>query len=184
MYKSMVVTSAIMLLLSGCGTARKDKTAEPAPISVTSSAFKDGELIPQPHTCDGANISPDLSWSGVPSGAQSLALIVDDPDAPEKAFTHWVVFNMPTTITSLPQAASDEHITDLGAAFGKNDFGKLEHGGACPPQGDKPHRYIFTLYALDAKLDLAAGASKDEVVKAMEGHVVGQGKLTGTYVRS
>jgi len=183
MYKSMVVTSALMLLLSGCGPTKKG-AAEPAKIQVTSSAFSQDGLIPQPHTCDGVNISPDISWSGVPSGTQSFALILEDPDAPEKAFTHWVVFNLPSTTIDLPQAISEDKISELGAAQGVNDFGKLGYGGACPPVGDKAHRYVFTLYALNKKLDLASGASKDDVIKAMEGHIIGQGSLTGTYVRS
>jgi len=151
-------------------------------LSISSPAFQDGERIPAKYTCQGQDISPPLKWSQVPNETQSLALIVDDPDAPSGVFTHWVIFNLPPDSRELPEAVPAASQLPSGALQGKNDFGKIGYGGPCPPPG-YPHRYRFTLYALDRHLELKAGSSKQQVLHTMEGHVLAQGQLTGTYQR-
>ena len=151
-------------------------------LSLSSIAFQDGEIIPAKYTCEGQDISPPLMWSELPQGTQSLALIVDDPDAPGGVFTHWVVFNILPDSRQLPEAIPTQAQLSSGALQGKNDFGRIGYGGPCPPLG-RPHRYRFTLYALDRALGLKAGVSKKQVVDAMQGHILAQGQLTGTYQR-
>ncbi len=152
---------------------------------LTSGAFKEGGTIPARHSCDGADTSPPLAWSGTPAGAVAFALIADDPDAPAGTWVHWVLFNLPGTLTSLPEAVpKTDQLRDFGAALqGRNDFRKVGYGGPCPPPG-RPHRYFFKLYVLDAALPLKAGASKQEVERAMRGHVLAEATLMGTYART
>jgi Raf kinase inhibitor-like YbhB/YbcL family protein len=145
-------------------------------IQITSTAFSDGGTIPQKYTCDGENVSPPLAWAGIPAGTRGLALIVDDPDAPRGTWVHWVMFNIPAGQASLPEGAQG-----MGTQ-GVTDFGNAAYGGPCPPAG-KPHRYFFKLYALDSSLSLKAGATKAEVEKAMQGHILVQGQLMGKYGR-
>ena len=145
-------------------------------ILLNSSAFTDGETIPKKYTCDGQDVSPPLSWSGVPTGTRSLLLIVDDPDAPRGTWVHWVLLDMPPDLQGLPEGAQGEGIE------GKNDFGRQGYGGPCPPRGSN-HRYYFKLYALDSALGLKAGATKGEAEKAMQGHVIAWGQLMGRYGR-
>ncbi len=151
-------------------------------IQLSSTAFKESEAIPVTYTCDGENISPPLSWASVPQGTQSLALIVDDPDAPSGTFVHWVAFNLSPTMSSLSEGASTSGSQDTFGTPGTNSFRKSGYGGPCPPKG-KPHRYFFNFYALDSMLGLKSGASKADVEKAMQGHILGQGQLMGTYGR-
>jgi Raf kinase inhibitor-like YbhB/YbcL family protein len=151
-------------------------------LSISSPAFQDGERIPAKYTCEGQNVSPQLEGSGVPEKAQSLALIMDDPDAPGGTFTHWVIFNTPPDSLTSPEAVPTEPQLSCGTQQGINDFGTIGYGGPCPPPG-RPHRYRFTLYALDQPLDLKAGASKEQLLGAMEGHIIEQARLTGTYQR-
>jgi Raf kinase inhibitor-like YbhB/YbcL family protein len=146
-----------------------------------STAFQDGGLIPRPHTCDGRDISPALSWTGVPEKAASLTLIMDDPDAPRKIWVHWVLFDLPASTTYLPEAVPPRSTLDGGGAHGINDFGNLGYGGPCPPPGT--HNYVFTLYALDGMLGLRPRATKEQVVGAMKGHVLSQARLIGRYSR-
>lgn len=147
-----------------------------------SDAFQAGETIPQPYTCDGDDVSPALRWSEPPAGTQSLALIFDDVDAPGRTWVHWVLFNIPASTRALPEGIADgATVTGLGM-HGSNSWKALGYGGPCPPKGS-PHRYTFRLYALDAMLDLAAGASRAELDEAMEGHILGQGKLVGLFGR-
>src|SRR5437763_1291981 len=150
--------------------------------SLSSSAFKEGATIPGKYTCDGADVSPSLGWSGAPPGTVAFALISDDPDAPAGTWVHWVIYNLPVSVTSLPEAVpTSETVPSLGGALqGKNDFRKIGYGGPCPPPG-KPHHYHFTLYALDAALPLQAGATKAEVQRAMQGHILGTAVIVGTY---
>jgi Raf kinase inhibitor-like YbhB/YbcL family protein len=150
-------------------------------IALTSTSFLDGERIPSTYTCDGADISPPLSWGQLPKATQSLALICDDPDAPRR-FTHWVLFNIPPDSRELHQGISDSDELENGARQGVNDFGLVGYGGPCPP-GGSPHRYYFTVYALDAVLDLPAGTSKKQLLDGMESHVLGEGQLVGLYQR-
>lgn len=149
-----------------------------------SAAFLDGAPIPARHTCDGDNTSPPLAWSGVPAGAQSLALIVDDPDAPDPArpmrvWVHWVLYNIPVHVVALPEGGARSPVPS-GAREGLHDGGEPGYDGPCPPIGQ--HRYFHTLYALDALLpDLGANAQKQDVMSAMEGHVLATAGLMGTY---
>ena len=151
-------------------------------MNLQSSAFADGSPIPKKYTADGADISPPLAWSDVPAGTQAFALICDDPDAPRGTWVHWVLFNLPAGVTSLPEAYPASTTRPDGTVSGKNDFGKLGYGGPSPPRG-KPHRYFFKLLALDAPLTLAKGASKAQAEQAMQGHVLGQAQWMGTYQR-
>lgn len=145
-------------------------------IQLTSSAFEHGGTIPQKYTCDGADISPPLAWSSVPQATQSLALIMDDPDAPLGTWVHWVLFDIPAEVRELPEGA-----TELGVD-GQNSWRRTGYGGPCPPPG-KPHRYIFKLYALDTQLNLQAGVDRKAVERAMQGHILVQGELMGMYGR-
>ncbi len=150
-------------------------------IKLTSAAFQEGGSIPRQYTCDGQNISPPLEWDTVPARAKTIVLIADDPDAPAKTWVHWVIFDIPATAKSLPENISPNKSTAVGGKQGTNDFKKLGYGGPCPPSGT--HRYYFKIYALDKALELAGEVTKDQVLKAMDGHVLGQGQLMGTYRR-
>jgi Raf kinase inhibitor-like YbhB/YbcL family protein len=151
-------------------------------LSISSPAFQDGERIPAKYTCEGQNVSPQLECSGVPEKAQSFALIMDDPDAPAGVFTHWVIFNSPPDSLTSPEAVPTEPQLSCGTQQGRNDAGRIGYYGPCPPPG-RPHRYRFTLYALDKKLDLKAGASKEQLLEAMQGHILEQAQLIGIYQR-
>ena len=151
-------------------------------INLTSTAFTDGSTIPKQHTGDGADTSPPLHWSEPPKTTKSFALICDDPDAPRRTWVHWAIFNLPADSRELKEAVPGSDVLANGAKQGKNDFGNVGYGGPAPPPG-KPHRYFFKIYALDTVLDLPAGASKDEVLAALKGHVVGDGQLVGKYGR-
>jgi Raf kinase inhibitor-like YbhB/YbcL family protein len=150
-------------------------------LQITSSAFLDGAMIPGRYTCDGPDVSPDLSWSGVPDRSKSLALICDDPDAPVGTWVHWVLFNIPAGEKELPAEIAPEATLPNGAKHGTNDFRRLGYGGPCPPGGT--HRYFFKLYALDSVLSLESGATKDQVEEAMKGHILAEGQLMGKYKR-
>lgn len=161
---------------------KKTMSAKPAGIKLRSPAFEDSGIIPKLYTCDGEDISPQLEWSGVPEDAVSLALIVDDPDAPMGTFVHWVLYNLPANITALPERMPSDAKLETGALQGKTDFGKKPgYGGPCPPAGT--HRYFFKLYALDTNLPLEPGATKKQLLKAMEGHILSEGQLVGHYQR-
>ncbi|MGE0206518.1 MAG: YbhB/YbcL family Raf kinase inhibitor-like protein [Candidatus Babeliales bacterium] len=150
---------------------------------IASASFEDNHALPAKYTCEGENRSPELHWSGVPAGTQSLALLVDDPDAPGgKPFVHWIVFNIPASLKSLPEGVKLKNIAP-DAKEGKNDFGDSAYGGACPPKGHGIHHYVFTLYALDIKLNLQEGVSKQEFLQAMQGHVLKKAQITGLYQR-
>ena len=154
-----------------------------AHMQLTSIAFKDGAAIPAKYTCDATNVSPPLKWTGVPANARSLALIVDDPDAPVGTWVHWVLYDLAPTVTELPEDVPKSQVIAGGANQGLNDFRQLGYGGPCPPPG-KPHRYFFKLYALDAMLDLKPGLTKKELERAMQTHILAQAQLVGTYQRS
>ena len=150
-------------------------------ITITSSVFAEGALIPKKYTCDAEDISPDLKWSGVPKEAKSLALICDDPDAPVGTWVHWVLFNIPADVTTLAAGVPSDPVLKNGARHGKNDFRKLGYGGPCPPGGT--HRYFFKIYALDTLLTLESGSTKAQLVAAMKGHLLAEGQLMGKYKR-
>jgi Raf kinase inhibitor-like YbhB/YbcL family protein len=151
-------------------------------LELTSTAFGEGEPIPEQYTGDGRNASPPLQWQDPPAGTHNLALICEDPDAPRGTFTHWVAFNLPADSRGLGEGVPAETTLPDGTAQGVNDFGKVGYGGPKPPPG-KPHRYVFTLYALDGPLDLRPGATRSQLLAAMKGHVLGEARLTGTYGR-
>jgi Raf kinase inhibitor-like YbhB/YbcL family protein len=150
-------------------------------MQIMSSAFKDGTEIPQEYTCDSEDVSPPLEWNSIPEGTETFALICDDPDAPMGTWVHWVVFNIPGDIMLLPERVPPERELDNGAIQGMNDFKKIGYGGPCPPSGT--HRYFFKIYALDTHLDLPSGATKDHLMLAMEGHVLDESHVMGTYRR-
>ena len=157
-------------------------SAASASLSVTSSAFPAGGSIPAKYSCEGANVSPALEWSGTPATTKSLALLCEDPDAPAGTWTHWVLFNLPASTTALPEKMDTAATLSSGAKQGTNDFQKTGYGGPCPPPG-KPHRYFFRLYALDIDLALKPGATRKDLLHAMEHHIVAEGQLMGTYQR-
>lgn len=151
-------------------------------LQVTSTAFQEGLPIPPRFTCTEQDLSPALAWTGAPGGTKSFALICDDPDAPMGTWVHWVIFNLPADSTGLPEGVPIEPMLATGAVQGKNSWKKIGYGGPCPPPG-KPHRYFFKLYALDRTLPLDAQAGKRDVESAMQGHILAQGQLMGTYRR-
>jgi len=147
-------------------------------LKLVISAFPEGGAIPQKYTCDGNNIAPAVEWSGAPTQTKSFALILDDPDAPSGLFTHWLLYNIPATVHAL----EENYRPSSPTATGTNDFGKRGYGGPCPPSGT--HRYFFKLLALDTpKLDLAAGARRSDVDRALRGHVVEESQYMGRYER-
>ena len=143
-------------------------------IQLTSDAFANGQSIPAKYTCKGKNISPALAWTEPPAGTQSFALILDDPDAPAGTWVHWVLFNIPASTRTL-----QEDLSVSGMSVGKNSWGDMRYGGPCPPSGT--HRYFFKLYALDSNLSLSPGATKDQLLQAMDGHILAQAELMGTF---
>jgi len=151
-------------------------------IPMSSAAFSAGGAIPRKFTCDGPDLSPQLSWNAPPAGTQSFALIMDDPDAPVGTWVHWVLYDVPANVLELPEGVAKDEQLSSGARQGRNDFGKIGYGGPCPP-GGKPHRYFFKLYALDIKLGLRASATKADVERAMKGHILAQAELIGKYGR-
>ena len=187
----------LIFLVSGCGaspapTPTAEATVPTSPavsqeegqevvFELTSIAFAHEEPIPVKHTCDGEDISPPLQWSDPPAGTQSFALIADDPDAPRGTWIHWVLYNLPSEARALAEAVpSDADLPD-GSRHGENSWGRMDYGGPCPPSGT--HRYVFKLYALDMALDLEASATKDQLLQAMDEHILAQTELIGTYTR-
>ena len=182
----LLLLVAHLPLVAGAGPAAGQAAKEVRTMAfiLGSSAFEHGAPIPARHTCDGEDLSPRLEWTDPPAGTKSLALLVDDPDAPVGNWVHWVVFDLPASARSLPEGIpKDGRLpTPAGGIQGKNDFGKLGWGGPCPPPG-KPHRYFFKLLALDATLGLPPGASETDVERAARGHVLAEAELFGTYAR-
>ncbi|OGY22973.1 MAG: phosphatidylethanolamine-binding protein [Candidatus Woykebacteria bacterium RBG_13_40_15] len=145
-------------------------------MKITSTAFEQNQAIPSKYTCDGQDIIPSLLFSEIPSGSQSLVLTVVDPDSPSGHFTHWVVWNIPADTKEI-----SEGMLPAGLVEGKNDFGKTGYGGPCPSQGT--HHYVFNLYALDTKLDLSTGMSREELEDTMSNHIISHTELVGFYKR-
>ncbi len=150
--------------------------------TIQSTAFKEGGEIPLQYTCDGKDISPELSWSGEPEGTKSFALICDDPDAPVGTWVHWVMYNISSQTHELLRGIPKVKELPDGARQGINDFKRIGYGGPCPPKGPA-HRYYFKLYAVDKKLDLSPGATKQQLLNALKGHVLGETHLMGRYGR-
>lgn len=149
---------------------------------ISSTAFEQNQPVPSKYTCDGANISPPLSFSDIPSETQSLVLIVDDPDAPAKTWVHWLVWNIDPAATGAEEGSAPAGPEGNTAVEGTTDFGTIGYGGPCPPSGT--HRYFFRLYALDTMLELDASATKPQLEGAMEGHILDQAELIGLYQRA
>ena len=172
---SRVVPSLVALLVGlggGCAMA----------FELQSPAFGRGGDIPVKHTCDGQDRSPGLRWSDPPAGTKGFALVADDPDAPAGTWVHWVIYNIPAALRELPEGVvTRDTVAGIGTQ-GMNDFERAGYGGPCPPPGPA-HRYFFKLYALDAELKLAPRKTKADLLKSMEGHVLGQAELMGRYRR-
>jgi Raf kinase inhibitor-like YbhB/YbcL family protein len=176
-------TLAALLTLTLAAPAWAQKGAAPMSLSISSTSFSNNGEIPSQYTCEGKDVSPALAFAGVPAGAKSLALIVDDPDAPDPAapkmtWVHWVLYNLPPDAKGLPEAVTQKDLP-AGTKSGENDFKKTSYGGPCPPIGR--HRYFFKLYALDAQLPDLGNATKAKLEKAMQGHVLAKAELVGTY---
>ncbi len=166
----------------------QENKAEKSKLELTSS-FKDGQPLSPIHSWKAENVPPTLTWSHIPEGTKSFVLIMDDPDAPDpkvpgktKTWVHWVVFNIPATVTGITESLGRKRTLPDGTTQGINDFGKIGYDGPYPPVG-KAHRYFFKLYALDSMLKLSAGSTKEDVEAAMEGHTLGSAQIMGTYAR-
>jgi len=202
MLMRFVYAILIALILVGCAAEKERIVEEKAlpeeteTVAITESeavkeislkvesVFSNGGKIPSKYTCDGADVSPPLQINGISGEAKTIALIVDDPDAPAGVFTHWVIWNIPAEkIVSIPEnlPKSPEIDEPVIALQGKNNFGKIGYNGPCPPSGE--HRYFFKVYVLDTELNLNPGITKDELLKAIEGHVIQYAELYGVYSR-
>jgi Raf kinase inhibitor-like YbhB/YbcL family protein len=168
------------LLLFGLISCFVQQTyAELAPFTVTSSAVNDGDALPSRYTCDGKDIQPEISWKNVPANTKSFALILSDPDAPIGTFYHWVLYNIPASVSSLPEGMAKPPV---GSILGNNSWNKASYNGPCPPSGSL-HHYILTLYALDTNLTLNTYANAATVLDAVQSHILGKSILTMTYSR-
>lgn len=178
-----LAVALLMIVASGCSKKSKGNDQEQGAmdLKITSTAFEQGDTVPVKYTCSGEDISPPLSIEGAPEGTRSFALIMDDPDAPGQIWVHWVVANLPDSVTSIPEGASGA--LPGAAVEGVNSWEKTGYGGPCPPPGHGVHHYYFKLYALDTTLDVDATATKGEVVNAMSGHILAQAELMGTFER-
>jgi Raf kinase inhibitor-like YbhB/YbcL family protein len=175
-YTAALIALAASALSCGGDQLETDVDA-PRSIRLTTSAWQTGRSIPQRHTCDGEDVSPPLSWRGGPA-ADSYALIVTDPDAPDGTFVHWVVYAIPGDASSVPESS-----VPAGASEGVNGFGDVGYGGPCPPEGDDPHEYVFTLYAVKGRTEVPDEPSAEDVLDAIDCCVQARGQLTGTYGR-
>jgi Raf kinase inhibitor-like YbhB/YbcL family protein len=176
----LMVIAVFLLMFSGFNEnqahGKGGKTME-----INSTAFKQGGMIPAKYTCDGLNVSPPLSWSNFPKETKSFSLICDDPDAPVGTWVHWVIYDIPAGITQLPESVLPQREIARGGKQGVNDFRKIGYGGPCPPGGE--HRYYFKLYTLDGTTGLEPGATKEQLLKAMQGHILAEAQLMGKYKR-
>ncbi len=168
--------------ITACNAEDPPTKGDTMQLHLTSTAFAAGQPIPRRHTSDDQDLSPALQWAGVPPAAKSLALICDDPDAPMGTWVHWVVYDLPPTAAGLAEGVPKSPELANGAKQGVNDFKRIGYGGPAPPPG-KPHRYFFKLYAQDRPPDLKQGHTKADLLQAMDGHVLAEGQLVGTYQR-
>jgi Raf kinase inhibitor-like YbhB/YbcL family protein len=180
--KSSLMIFGVLLYGSILGSALSAAEVKRGSMELKSSAFQAGGDIPRKHTCDANDVSPELSWGNVPVGTRAFAMITDDPDAPAGTWVHWVIYDLPADTKELAEGVPTTEALTNGAKQGTNDFRKLGYGGPCPPPG-LPHRYFFRLYALDAPTGLKPGASKQQLLKAIENHVLGEAEIIGRYKR-
>ena len=189
----LMLCLSVCVCLAGCrGEQEKaeDVAGRQAPqegvsemvLSLTNPAFEHGKKIPGKFTCLGQDVSPELKWDNAPEATKSFALICDDPDAPGTTWVHWVVWAIPATAAGLSEAIPPDPVLDDGTRQGTTDFGRIGYGGPCPPPG-KAHRYFFKLYALDGITELEPGATKKQLLQTMEGHILAQTELVGTFAR-
>jgi len=178
---SLTLASAAFAAVITASPAHNPRRHSMSFVLETKAFPKSGE-IPARYTCSGDDVSPALSWSGAPQNTKSFALIVDDPDAPSGTFTHWLVYELPAATHQLPESVSKTDDLSGGGRQGRNDFRRVGYGGPCPPPG-KAHRYFFKLYALNAALNLPAGASRQDLEAAMRGHVIAQAERMGKFAR-
>ncbi|MDD5542542.1 MAG: YbhB/YbcL family Raf kinase inhibitor-like protein [Acidobacteriia bacterium] len=174
--------AGICLITVFCGNRETGPAPNTSKLRLTSTAFQNNASIPVRFTCDGSNVSPSLQWADPPAGTRTFALITEDPDAPMGTFGHWVVYNIPPDSRGLPEGHSSAAGKTAATVVGRNDFGQSGYGGPCPPPGSA-HRYFFRLYALDTTLSLGQGARRSELLKALQGHILADGNLMGTYKR-
>jgi Raf kinase inhibitor-like YbhB/YbcL family protein len=177
--KALILALALLGFVMTVGKARG---GEAMAFEIKSSAFSRGQAIPKKHTCDGPDLSVPLSWTDAPAGTKSFAFIADDPDAPMGTWVHWVVYDLPAEASQLPEGVPKQETLRDGSKQGMNDFRRIGYGGPCPPPGPA-HRYFFKLYALDKKIGLPPGETKQQVLDAIQGHTLGQAQLMGTYKR-
>ena len=191
MWRTLMIPEVAICLFVSCANRSPAPAQQTAPtpmnenkssIKLTSKAFNEGQAIPRGYTCDGTNVSPPLEWTGVPKSAKTLAIVADDPDAPAGTWVHWVLYNLPFDVIGIVENTPPNETLLGGGMQGTNDFQKIGYGGPCPPRGS--HRYFFKIYALDSELPLKPGATKADLEKAMDGHVISQGQLIGTYRRA
>ena len=149
-------------------------------MQIGSPAFADGAAIPKKYTCEGEDVSPPLNWGSAPEGTKSFALISEDPDAPSGIWVHWVIYNIPGEVNKLSENIPKSEVVLNGVKQGLNDFEQIGYGGPCPPPG-KAHRYFFKIYALDSYVNLKSGARKEELIRAIQSHILAEGQLIGTY---
>jgi Raf kinase inhibitor-like YbhB/YbcL family protein len=186
MLRVFLIMTVAALTLCGCerqnepGKASEERNQEMT-ISISSSAFQEGGMIPAKYTCDGEGVSPPLQWTGVPEETKSLALVSDDPDAPMGTWVHWVLWNIPPSVRELAENVPPKPDLPDGSRQGISDFRRPGYGGPCPPSG--VHRYYFKVYALDTMLDLPGSTRKADLLKAMKGHILAEGQLMGKYRR-
>lgn len=152
-------------------------------LTLTSMAFKEGAMIPATYTCDGEDLSPELAWTGTPPGTVSIAVIVEDPDAPGGVFIHWVLYNLPGETAGLLTGVPKGALLPDGSGQGVNSFGRSSYSGPCPPKGQR-HRYFFRVFALDREVSIRGSATAVHLRSAMEGHILAEGHLMGTYRRT
>jgi|ERR1039458_730677 Raf kinase inhibitor-like YbhB/YbcL family protein len=182
LWQAARVVAAALLFAAAAMRGYRVYIARGQTMHLSSTDFKDGSQIPAKFTCSGEGFSPQLTWSAPPAKTASLALIVTDPDAPRGTWVHWVLYNLPAGTRALPEGLPALGQLPDGALQGRNDFGEIGYGGPCPPPGS-PHHYVFTLYALDAKLNLPVGEKQAQVEAAMKGHILASGRLVGLFQR-
>lgn len=180
--KNLILTGIIFaFLITGSSNANGGMLMS---FLINSADFKDGETIPRKISCDGDDLSPELSWSAPPAGTKSFAMLVEDPDAPSGTFIHWIIYDIPADWNGLRRGMTSKDGAEQGIKQGVTDFGNTGWGGPCPPRGHGKHRYIFTLKALDiSTLGLPNGVKKSAFDKALKGHMLGETKITGVYER-